>query len=72
MCQATVYLNDEELMHDVLRVELLPDRTVRLTTFFEPPRVVPAVIREIDLLKHRVMLESPAEPVEKRSPGDTL
>ena len=56
MCQAVVYLNDEEVMCDVIRVEPLPEG-VRLTTFFEPPRIVPAVIREIDLLKHRVMLE---------------
>ena len=66
MCQATVYLNGEELIRDVLRVELLLDGQVRLTTFFEPPRVVPAVIREIDLLKHRVMLESPASPAEEQ------
>ena len=56
MCQAVVYLNDEEIMRDVVRVEPLPEG-VRLTTFFEPPRIVPAVICEIDLLKHRVMLE---------------
>jgi predicted RNA-binding protein len=57
MCQAVIYLNDHEIMRDVIRVEPLPDG-VRLTTFFEPPRIVPAVvIREIDLLKHRVMLE---------------
>ena len=57
MCQAVVYLNDEEIMREVVRVEPLPEG-VRLTTFFEPPRIVPAVIREIDLLKHRVMLET--------------
>jgi len=56
MCQAVVYLNDEEIMREVVRVEPLPEG-VRLTTFFEPPSVVPAVIREIDLLKHRVVLE---------------
>jgi predicted RNA-binding protein len=56
MCQAVVYLSDEEIMREVVRVEPLPDG-VRLTTFFEPPRIAPAVIREIDLLKHRVMLE---------------
>lgn len=56
MCQAIVYLNDEEIMRDVVRVEPLPEG-VRLTAFFEPPRVVPAAIREIDLLKHRVVLE---------------
>ena len=43
-------------MRGVVRVEPLPEG-VRLTTFFEPPRIVPALIREIDLLKHRVMLE---------------
>lgn len=57
MCQAVVYLDQEEIMRDVLRVELVPDG-VRLTTLFEPPRLVPATIREIDLLKHRVLLES--------------
>ena len=64
MCQATVFLNNEEIMHDVLRVECLPEG-VRLTTFFETPRVVPATIREIDLLKHRVMLEPLAEQEEE-------
>jgi predicted RNA-binding protein len=56
MCQAVVYLNEKEIMRDVLRVESVPEG-VRLTTFFDPPRVVPATIREIDLLKHRVRLE---------------
>ncbi|MEJ2561028.1 MAG: CooT family nickel-binding protein [Anaerolineae bacterium] len=56
MCEAIVYLNDEEIMRDVIRVESLPEG-VRLTAFFEPPRIVLATIREIDLLKHRVMLE---------------
>ena len=56
MCQAVVYLNDKEVMREVVRVEPLPEG-VRLTAFFEPPRIVPAVIREIDFLKHRVMLE---------------
>jgi len=65
MCQAVVYLNDREIMRDVVRVEPLPEG-VRLTVFFEPPQVVPAVIREIDLLKHRIILEPLAE--EERSP----
>ena len=56
MCEAIVYLNDEEIMRDVIRVESLPEG-VRLTAFFEPPRLVSAAVREIDLLKHRVMLE---------------
>ena len=60
MCQATVYLDGEEIMQDVTLVEVLPEG-VRLGTFFETPRVVPAVIRQIDLLKHRVILETMQE-----------
>ena len=57
MCQATVYLNGKEIMRDVLRVEPLPDG-LRLSALFEEPRIVPSIIREIDFIKHRVMLES--------------
>ena len=57
MCQATIYLDGEKIMEDVTLVEILPEG-VRLTVFFEPPRIIPAVIRQIDLLKHRVILES--------------
>jgi predicted RNA-binding protein len=60
MCQATVYLNGEEIMKDVLLVEPRPEG-VLLATLFEPPRIVPAVIRKIDLIKHRVILETPEE-----------
>jgi predicted RNA-binding protein len=63
MCQAVVYLDEKEIMRDVLRVESLPEG-VRLTIFFEPPRLVRATIREIDLLKHRVLLEPLAEEGE--------
>lgn len=62
MCQAVVYLNEKEIMRDVLRVESLPEG-IRLTTYFEPPRVVSATIREIDLLKHRVLLEPLPEKI---------
>ena len=57
MCQATIYLDGEKIMEDITLVEILPEGT-RLTAFFETPLVVPAVIRQIDLLKHRVILES--------------
>lgn len=57
MCQATVFLNGQEIMRDVLRVEPTPEG-IRLYAFFEEPRVIPAVIQEIDLIKHRVMLAS--------------
>lgn len=63
MCQATVYLDGREIMRDVVRVEPVPEG-VRLSTFFDPPQIVPAVIREIDLLKHRVVLESLPEGKE--------
>ena len=63
MCQAVVYLAEQEIMRDVLRVEVLPEG-IRLTTFFEAPRLVRAAIREIDLLKHRVLLEPLAERVD--------
>jgi predicted RNA-binding protein len=57
MCQATVYLNGAVIMRDVLMVEPVPEG-VRLTALFEPVQVVPAAIRRIDLIKHRVILES--------------
>jgi predicted RNA-binding protein len=57
MCQATIYLDGKEIMRDVTLVEPVPEG-IRLKAFFEPPTIVPAVIRQIDLLKHRVMLES--------------
>lgn len=71
MCQAVVYLNDQEIMRDVVRVEPLPEG-VRLTVFFEPPQVVPAVIREIDLLKHRVILEPLVERARSPEAGNRV
>jgi len=44
MCQATVYLNGEVIMRDVLMVEPIPEG-VRLIALFEPVQVVPAAIR---------------------------
>ncbi len=64
MCQARVYLDGEEIMKDVLLVEPVPEG-VLLATFFEQPRIVPAVIRKIDLMKHRVILESIKEVDEE-------
>jgi predicted RNA-binding protein len=57
MCQATVYLDGKEIMQDVMLVGILPEG-VRLRAFFDAPIVVPAVIRQIDLLKHRIMMET--------------
>jgi predicted RNA-binding protein len=57
MCQATVYLDGKEIMQDVTLVDILPDG-IRVKSFFDTPVVVPAVIRQIDLLKHRIMMET--------------
>lgn len=56
MCQATVYLLNDEIMADVMKVEIIPEG-VRLTSMFEPVRVVAAAVREIDLIKHLVILQ---------------
>ncbi|MGD8584728.1 MAG: CooT family nickel-binding protein [Chloroflexota bacterium] len=65
MCQATVFLNGEEIMKDVLLVEPVAGG-IRLVSFFDEPRVVPAVIRKIDLIKHRVILESQEDAEDAR------
>lgn len=57
MCQATVYLNGEVIMRDVLMVEPIPEG-VRLIALFEPVQVAPATIRYIDFITHQVILES--------------
>jgi predicted RNA-binding protein len=57
MCQATVYLNGEVIMRDVSMVEPVPEG-VRLIALFEPVQIISAAIRQIDLIKHRVILES--------------
>jgi predicted RNA-binding protein len=57
MCQATVYLDGKEIMRDVMLVEPVPEG-IRLVALFEPVQVIPAAIRQIDLIKHRVILES--------------
>jgi predicted RNA-binding protein len=58
-----VYLNGEVIMRDVLMVEPIPEG-IRLIALFEPVRVVPAAIRQIDLIKHRVISESLRETQE--------
>ena len=57
MCQATVYLDDKVIMQDVMLVEPVPEG-IRLIALFEPVQVVRAAIRQIDLIKHKVILES--------------
>ena len=57
MCQVAVYLDDEKIMDNVMLVESLPEG-IRLVKMFEPPRVVRAVIRQIDLMKNKLILET--------------
>jgi predicted RNA-binding protein len=65
MCQATVFLDGEVIMQDVLMVEPVPEG-IRLIALFEPVQIVPASIRQIDLIKHRVILVSLQESLERR------
>jgi predicted RNA-binding protein len=59
MCQATVYLkqNDQEkeIMRDVILLEPA-EGGLRLQTFFEEPVMVQARVERIDFLKHTVTL----------------
>ena len=57
MCQATVFLDGDKILEDVIQVRPTADG-VELTPLFEQPRTVRAAIRDIDLLKHIVHLES--------------
>lgn len=57
MCQIAVYLDDEKIMDSVMLVEPIANG-VRLMKLFEPPMEVTAVIRQIDLMKNKLILES--------------
>jgi predicted RNA-binding protein len=57
MCQATVYLDDERVMEDVIWLEPTADGFLMRTFFGEPVEVV-GTLKGIDLLKHRVLLIS--------------
>ena len=57
MCQATVFLDGDKILEDVIEVRPT-EQGVELSTLFEEPRTVEASIRDIDLLKHTVHLES--------------
>jgi len=68
MCQATVYVDNEKIMEDVTSIQITPEG-IQLSTFFEAPKLVRAKIREIDLLKHRVWLDTIAESEATAAPG---
>ena len=59
MCQATVYVaqddREEEIMRDVILLEPVEDG-LRLQAFFEEPMIVKARVSRIDFLKHSVIL----------------
>ena len=57
MCQATVYLDDERVMQDVIWLEPTEDG-FSMRTFFGEPLTVKGKLKGIDLLKHRVLLTS--------------
>ena len=61
MCQATVFLDGDKILEDVIQVKPTDDG-VELTPLFEKSQKVNAVIREIDLLKHTVHLVSLKKP----------
>jgi len=63
MCQVAVYLDDEKIMDSVMLVEPVPEG-VRLVKMFEPPRIVAAAIRQVDLIKNKLYLESLAQEAE--------
>lgn len=64
MCQATVFLDGDKILEDVIQVRPTEDG-VELSTLFEEPSTVKAAIRDIDLLKHTVHLDSLKKAEEK-------
>jgi len=57
MCQATVYLDDERVMQDVIWLEPT-EEGFSMRSFFGEPMEVKGRLKGIDLLKHRVLLAS--------------
>lgn len=55
MCQATLYLDGEKIMEDVIWLEPAEDG-IWVQTFFDEPQLVKGVLKGVDLLKHRVLL----------------
>jgi predicted RNA-binding protein len=65
MCEATVYLNGKVIIRDFLMMEPVPEGA-HLIALFEPVQVVPAAIRQFDLMKHQIFLESLQEGEKTR------
>lgn len=56
MCQAKVYLGDQEVAHDVIWLEPVPEG-VRYAMFFGGLHLVKGRLKRIDFITHRVLLE---------------
>ncbi len=60
MCQAKVYLRQDgqeiEIMKEVIGIEITEEGLI-LKSFFEEPKEIKGRIREIDFLKHSVIIE---------------
>lgn len=65
MCQATAYLDGQQILEDVIWLEPVRGGFI-LQTLFDEPRRVEGRLEGIDLLKHRVLLVSD----RGQSPGD--
>ena len=69
MCLITAYLNDENIMENVMFVEPTPTG-VLLSTMFEQPREISATIQKIDLMKNVLYLENiPKEGLKNGGKG---
>lgn len=69
MCQASVYLDQERIMEDVIWLEPTQDG-ILVRTFFEEPQEIKGVLQGIDLLKHRVLLTR--QPPKTVSEGEGM
>jgi predicted RNA-binding protein len=56
MCQATVFLGDEKIAQEVIRLDQV-EEGVQIARFFEEPQLVTGRIQTIDFLKNRVILQ---------------
>jgi predicted RNA-binding protein len=56
MCQAKVYLGNQEVAHDVVWLEPIAEG-VRFETFFGGLQLVKGRVQRVDFLTHRVSLE---------------
>ena len=70
MCQAKAYLDDRQIMEDVIRLEPLQEGFL-LRSLLGESREVKATLKGIDLLKHRIFLTSTMiSPSRRDSEGD--